>query len=352
MRICVTGAGGAIGGHLVKALLADGHRVRAVDIKKSKDWWQIHPEAENWMSCDLSITVNALRAVEDMEWVYDLSEHMGGISFITHSKVECAESILIGIELLRASALLGVSRFFFASSACVYPTHIQKHRERLNVAPVLALREDQAWPALPEEGYGFSKLYMEELCSHYAEDYELEVRIARYHNIFGPPCSWGDGKEKSPAALCRKVAEAVLTDRRSVEMWGDGRQIRSYLHVSDCVAGTIALMESDHTDPINIGSDRAVTLNQLLTIVQDVAGVNLHCYYDPHGPQGVDARNADISLVKDVLGWEPKITLEDGIAELYHWIKEQVNNGPLGSLSTSASRVDNEPMVATIGGSA
>lgn len=345
MRIAVAGAGGFIGGHLVRALLDQGHDVRAADIKAPEGWWQIHGDATNLFRHDLRNPLHAANLTHDVQWCYDLAEHMGGISFIEANKVDCAESIEIGIALLHAATAAGVTRFFFASSACVYPTHIQKREGNLHSLQIVHdLKEEDAWPALPEEGYGFSKLYMEELCRHYADTYGLEVRIARYHNVYGSPGSWNDGKEKSPAALCRKVAEAAHHFQPAVEVWGNGRQIRSYLHVADCVRGTIALMESDYAFPMNIGSDRAVTINQLLSIIESEAMVLLDRTYNMAGAQGVDGRNADITLAKNVLDWEPEISLEDGIALLYDWINQQVIKG---AFSGAASGADSGPQQPT-----
>lgn len=320
MKIAVCGAGGFIGGHLVKALRDEGHYVRACDIKGSADWWQIHQGVKNAFHLDLTSPANARYATAGMDYVYDLAEHMGGIHFIEHNKVDCAESIQIGITLLRSCIRNDVKRFFFASSACVYPTHIQRSRPHA----VPGLKEEDAWPALPEEGYGFSKLYMEELCRHYAETYGLEVRVARYYNIFGSPGSWNDGKEKSPAALCRKVAES----RGEIEIWGSGGQVRSYLHVEDCVRGTTDLMDYEGASPgpVNIGSDRSVSINELVDMIEKIAGKRLNRVYNPTGSQGVGARNADISLAKQLLDWEPRVSLEDGLEELYHWIERQVKN--------------------------
>lgn len=321
MKVVVAGAGGMIGGHLVKRLLQDGHSVRAVDIKSPRDWWQIHRglKAQNWGSRDLSKLNNALDAVNGSDYVFDLAENMGGIGYITENRVDCAESIEIGINLLRASERCGVKRFFFSSSACVYNTALQQ-------SGMYSLKEDDAWPAQPEDGYGFAKLYMEELCRHYSEERGVETRVARYHNVYGPPCSWNDGKEKSPAALCRKVAEAE--DTSEIEIWGDGSQIRSYLHVDDCVEGTLALMDSDMNTPINIGSDRAVTIFELATMIEYIAGKDLDHRYNMQGAQGVVGRNADITMAKATLDWEPKVSLEDGLTQLYAWIKEQVLSGP------------------------
>lgn len=325
MKVLVAGGGGAIGGYLVKTLLDQGHDVRSVDIKPISQWWQVQHKAHNYSMVDLSKEVSARAAVEGAEWVFDLAENMGGIGYIESNRIGCAESIEIGINLLRASAQLGIKRFFFSSSACVYPTHLQTADLSTGVSAVRDLAESDAWPARPEEGYGFSKLYMEELCRHYQEELGMETRVARYHNVYGPHSSWNDGKEKSPAAICRKVAEAVHTGTNQIEVWGTGRQVRSYLHVKDCVAGTITLMESDHREPINIGTEDAVTIDQLISITETVAGVRLERRYDLDAAIGVASRNADISAAKKMLGWSPQISLEDGIDHLYSWISRQVS---------------------------
>jgi nucleoside-diphosphate-sugar epimerase len=314
--------------------------VRAVDIKPRVEWWQIHDKAHNWTRTDLRVPHLADHAVADADQVYDLAEKMGGIGYITSHRVECAESVEIGINLLRAASAYHVKRFFYASSACVYPTDLQGYEETQGLTMIPKLQEIDAWPAQPEEGYGFAKLYMEELCRHYAEERGLQVRVARYHNIYGPYSSWGDGKEKSPAAICRKAAEAVVSGIHNIEIWGDGRQVRSYLHVSDCVDATIALMNSDYGKPINIGSDRAITINELVSIVEDIIGIQLGRFYDHNGPRGVAGRNADIRLVKQVLDWEPRVSLEQGLESLYGWISSEL-------LSNVASDARNAPRGAT-----
>jgi nucleoside-diphosphate-sugar epimerase len=271
--------------------------------------------------------------------VYDLAERMGGIGYIESHRVDCAESIEIGINLLRASAKHGVERFFFSSSACAYPTDMQSIHNTHQMTAVPQLREEDAWPAQPEDGYGFAKLYMEELCRHYTEERGLITRVARYHNVYGPPGSWNDGKEKSPAALCRKVAEAVINGTDSIELWGDGRQVRSYMHVSDCVEGTIKLMNSDVPHPINLGSDRAISIEELLTIIEGVAGVKLKRFHDMNGFQGVGGRNADITLARSILRWEPRISLEKGLPGLYRWIFSNVALGADSELQETTTEV-------------
>lgn len=260
----------------------------------------------------------AVDAVDGAEWVFDLSEVMGGIGFIESNRIACAESVEIGVNLLRAASRCGVERFFFSSSACVYPTHLQA------MADGYRLREVEAWPARPEAGYGFQKLYMEELCRSYREERGLETRVARYHNVYGPFSSWNDGKEKSPAAICRKVAEAKLKGTGTVEVWGDGSQRRSYLFVDDCVDATVALMASDHSEPVNVGSERDVSVDELVSLVEAIAGVTLARTYDTRAPQGVRGRSADLTVVRAVLGWEPSRSLEKGLAALYGWVESQV----------------------------
>ena len=319
MKVGCVGAGGMIGGALVARLLADGHEVRATDIKGLNDWWQVHEAAHNWGHIDASRRHEAAFAVYGCDWVFDLAENMGGIAWISSERVACSESIEIGINLLRESARAGVRRFFFASSACVYNTAIQGHTD------VRGLKETDAWPAQPEEGYGLCKLYMEELCRHYQEDGLLDTRIARFHNVYGPPCSWNDGKEKSPAALARKVAEAKHTGSGKIEIWGDGRQSRSYCYLDDCVDGTLRLMAADFHDPLNIGSDDLITVNQLVSIFEEIAGVELERIYNLDAPQGVRGRNADLTLCRQVLGWEPPTFLVHGLQRLYEWIETQVS---------------------------
>lgn len=325
MRITVTGGGGMIGGHLVSALLDQGHKVRAVDIKPKVKWWQWHDKAENWAQMDCSRYEVAEVSVRGAQHVYNLAEDMGGIGYITENVIACAESIQIGIAVLKAAVRMDVERLFFSSSACVYPTHLQTGNH--DFGRWLGLREFDAWPAEPEDGYGFSKLYMEKLCQYYQEAGRLQTRVARYHNVFGSFGSWNDGREKAPAAICRKVAEAKHNETGLIDVWGNGDQLRSYLHVSDCVEGTIALMNSDITEPLNIGSDYSVTVNELIDVVEHEAELfsgELQRLYDPSKPQGVHARNADLTLVREKLGWEPKLTLEEGIAETYRWIEKLV----------------------------
>lgn len=331
MKILVAGAGGMIGGHLVNRLVNDGHEVRAVDLKPKGEWWQVNPKAtHNFGTYDLRNYKNACQAANGVDQIYDLAEDMGGIGYITSHLVDCSRSIEIGMNLLRAAEYNRVPRFFFSSSACVYNTDLQfvaHPGAGLHVGGEFAgsvqpgLKESDAWPARPEEGYGLSKLYMEKMCEYYEYEGRLETRVARYHNVFGPAGSWNDGKEKAPAAICRKVYDGIHSNGK-IEIWGDGKQLRSYLNVLDCIDGTVKLMNSDYPWPMNIGSDYCVSVDDLVTAVEQVANVKLERTYVP-GAKGVDARNADLSLAKKELDWEPQLTLHTGLKMLYHWIREQ-----------------------------
>ncbi len=315
--VLVTGAGGFIGGHLVGRLLAEGRRVKAVDVKPRRDWWQWHEGAVNRPCMDLRSGVHAWSAVEGCREVYDLAADMGGMGFIESHKLDCMRSALIGLQLLEASARVGVQRFFFSSSACVYPGYRQEW------ADLPALRESDAYPADPEDGYGWEKLFIERLCRHYGEETPMQVRVARYHNVYGEAGSWTGGREKAPAAICRKVAEAKLAGTREIDIWGDGEQTRSFMFVDDCVEGTLRIMASDCHEPLNLGSDRLVTINQLVAMVQAIAGTDLRVVH-VKGPLGVRGRNSDNALLRSRIGWEPQVTLEEGLERTYRWVADQV----------------------------
>jgi GDP-D-mannose 3',5'-epimerase len=288
-RVLVAGGGGFIGGHLVKSLLEDGVEVRAADLKPLDEWWQLHPGVES-VQLDLSDREAALQATRGVDEVYDLAADMGGMGFIENNKAACMLSVLTGTHLLLGARDNGVGRFFFASSACVYAAEHQTSPD------VVALKESDAYPAMPEDGYGWEKLFTERLCRHFHEDFGLETRIARYHNVYGPNGSWTGGREKAPAAICRKVAQAALTGDRRIEVWGDGLQTRSFMFVDDCVYGTRRLMDSNVREPINIGSSELVTINGLIDIVSDIAGIEVDRSHDLTAPQGVRGRNSDNTL--------------------------------------------------------
>jgi nucleoside-diphosphate-sugar epimerase len=316
-RILVTGAGGFIGGHLVRDLLDQGATVRAVDRKPAGEWFQRFDEAEN-LELDLSLRESCFAATEGVGQVYNLAADMGGMGFIELNKALCMLSVLINTHLLEASREQGVERFLFSSSACVYAADKQTEAE---VSP---LREEDAYPAMPEDGYGWEKLFSERMCRHFTEDFGLDTRVVRYHNVYGPEGTYDGGREKAPAAICRKVAQAKLSGDHEIEVWGDGEQTRSFTFITDCVHGTKALMASGHTDPVNLGSAELVTINQLIDIVEEIAGIEVERKYDLSAPQGVRGRNSDNTQLRAALGWEPGVTLKDGLARTYAWIYDRL----------------------------
>ena len=318
--IVVTGAGGFIGGHLVADLRRRGFgRIRAVDVKPESEWFQIMDEADN-RRLDLRELEASRTAVEDAQAVFNLASDMGGMGFIEANKALCMLSVLINTHLLVAARAAGVERYFYASSACVYAAEKQISPE------VEPLRESDAYPAMPEDGYGWEKLFSERMCRHFCEDFALETRAGRYHNVYGPHGTFAGGREKAPAAICRKVAEAKLTGCSEIEIWGDGRQTRSFTYIDDCLEGTWRLMTSDVTEPLNIGSSELVTIDELVTIVERIAGAKLRRKYDMSAPQGVRGRNSDNTLVRESLGWEPSVNLEEGLERTYRWIYDQLAN--------------------------
>ncbi len=318
MRVVVAGGGGFIGGHLVRTLLSDGHAVRAVDVKPIEEWWQVHADAENRASTDLMSADACLSSTENVDQVYNLAADMGGMGFIENNKAACMLSVLISTQLLQAAVANGAQRLFYASSACVYAADHQTSTD------VTALREADAYPAMPEDGYGWEKLFSERMARHFSEDFGLETRVARYHNVYGPQGSWFGGREKAPAALCRKVAECVVSGESEIQVWGDGEQTRSFMFVDDCVEGSRRLMASDIDEPINIGSSELVSINGLIDIISDIAGITVDRVHDLSAPQGVRGRNSDNTLILDRLGWEPTTTLRAGLEVTYGWIFEQV----------------------------
>lgn len=321
MKILVAGAGGFIGGHLTQKLLELNHEVIAVDIKPFKDWYQLSQNSVNIIS-DLSLIENALLYSRDVEQIYNLAADMGGMGFIENNKAKCMESVLINTHLLKAAKQNSINKFFFSSSACVYASF---HQNTLNVDP---LKEGDAYPADPEDGYGWEKLFSERMCRHFLEDYKIETRVARYHNVYGPFGTYQGGREKVPAAACRKVIEAVKSGSYEIEIWGDGNQLRSFTYISDCLEGTLRLMNSDYSSPLNIGSSEMISINQLYETIIEVNGLPYGKFkftHDLTAPQGVRGRSSNNEECRRVLNWEPKINFATGIKTTFEWIAEELN---------------------------
>jgi GDP-D-mannose 3',5'-epimerase len=316
-KIVVCGAGGFIGGHLVADLLQQGATVRGVDVKPLPEWFQLFPKAEN-RQLDLRESKDADEAVAGMEIVYNLAADMGGMGFIENNKALCMLSVLINTHLLRAAKDANAQRFFYASSACVYTADKQTSPD------VTALKEEDAYPAMPEDGYGWEKLFSERMCRHFREDFGLTTRIARYHNVYGPHGTYDGGREKAPAAICRKVIEAKLSGKPEIEIWGDGEQTRSFQWIDDCVKGTQMILEGDYADPLNLGSNELVTINQLVDMAEEIAGLKLRRRYNLSAPKGVNGRNSDNTLIRSIFNWEPSTRLRDGLERTYRWIYDQM----------------------------
>lgn len=314
VKVLVTGAGGFIGHHLTNYLKKRGYWVRGVDIKEPEFETSAADEFE---LLDLSRSENCLKATREIDEVYGLAANMGGIGFIEENKaVIVRDNTLINLQSIEASRVNDVKRYLYTSSACIYPGYRQKETD---VAP---LKEEHAYPADAEDGYGWEKLYMERVCRHYREDFGLDTRVVRFHNIFGPLGTYDGGREKSPAAICRKIA--VARDVDEIEVWGDGQQTRSYCYISDCVEGIFRLMRSDYHEPLNLGQDRMISINELVDIVAALAGKKISKRYDVTKPQGVRGRNSDNTRLREVLNWEPEVSLEDGLSTTYAWIAEQI----------------------------
>jgi GDP-D-mannose 3',5'-epimerase len=318
-KIVVAGAGGFIGGHLVKDLVKSGQKVRAVDIKPLNEWYQVLPEVDN-LVLDLRLKENCYTAVNGYNEIFNLAADMGGMGFIENNKAACMISVLINTHLLMASKDSGLERFFYASSACVYNGDKQTDPDNPG------LKESDAYPALAEDGYGWEKLFSERMCRHFSEDFGLITRVARFHNVYGPFGTYDGGREKAPAAICRKVIEAGISGKKEIIIWGDGHQTRSFMYIDDCMKGVQDIMYSNIEEPINLGSSEMVSINQLVDIVEDIAGYKLERKYDLDAPKGVRGRNSENTLIRKYLGWEPSIPLRTGMKKTYDWIKEQLTD--------------------------
>ena len=320
-KILIVGAGGFIGGHLVKRLLDDGNYIVAVDIKPREYWFQEFEKAENHFSMDMKDIGNCRKVTKNIDYVFNMACNMGGMGFIENNKAECMQSVLINTNLLISCKETSVERYFFSSSACAYNKTKQQ-----NVF-IEGLRETDAYPADPEDGYGWEKLFSERMCRHFMEDYGLQVRVARYHNIYGPFGTYDGGREKAPAALCRKIIKAKKNNKYEIEVWGDGMQTRTFLYVDDCIEGTLRLFESDYSEPVNIGSDEQVSINQMIEIIEGISGVKkLNRVYQLDKPKGVRGRSSNNDLVKKILNWSYKIKLREGLKKTYNWISAEINN--------------------------
>ncbi len=317
-RIVVCGGGGFIGGHLIADLRRQGFtNLCSVDIKPVGDWYQVFPDVEN-LVLDLQKIEACEQAVKGAKTIYNLAADMGGMGFIENNRALCMLSVLINTHLLMAAKPVGVDRFFYASSACVY------NGEKQTDPNLTALKESDAYPALPEDGYGWEKLFSERMCRHFREDFGMITRVARFHNVYGPFGTYDGGREKAPAAICRKVIEAKLSGKHEIEIWGDGHQTRSFMYIDDCLHGIQAITASEIIEPINLGSSEMVSINQLVDIAEDIAGIKLKRSYNLKAPKGVNGRNSDNTLIKKLLGWEPNVKLRVGLEKTYNWIESQI----------------------------
>ena len=316
-NILVTGAGGFIGGHISKELIARGYNVRCVDIKPFDKWHQMFDSCENFQ-LDMTIKENCFEMCKNMNEVINMACNMGGMGFIENNKALCMLSVLVNTHMLMACKATEVRKYFFSSSACAYNTDLQKNPK------IKGLKESDAYPAMPEDGYGWEKLFSERMCQHFLDDYELDVKVARYHNIFGPNGTYDGGREKAPAALCRKTIECIIEKRETIDIWGDGNQTRSFLYIDDCVDATLKLLNSQYHGPINIGSEEQVSINEMLDKIEKISQVKLNRNYQLDKPKGVNGRNSDNTLIRKTLGWDAKTTLYEGLEKTYSWIENEI----------------------------
>lgn len=315
-KVVIAGGGGFIGGHLAKRMIELECEVICIDIKPLSEWWQLHEESTNIVA-DLSLKESCDRYLEGIDEVYNLASDMGGMGFIENNKALCMLNVLINTHLLMAAKDHGIKKYFYASSACVYPQHLQESTD------VIPLKEDSVYPAMPEDGYGWEKLFGERMCRHFHEDFGLEVRIARFHNVYGPHGEWQGGREKAPAAICRKVIQAIQNETYEIEIWGDGEQVRSFMYIDDCIEGIYRLMSSNFSEPLNVGNNELVTINALVDVLENKLKVTFKRNYKLDAPLGVRGRNSDNQLINSELGWEPSCKIEIGLKRLYEWISSK-----------------------------
>ena len=319
MKCLIAGAGGFIGGHLMKRLQLDGHEIICADIKPVSLWFQVSDKNKN-LSVDLKDFNNCLQVCDGVDYIFNLACNMGGMGYIENNKAECMLSVLINTNLLRAGLQNKISKYYFSSSACVY------NASKQNDTFIDGLKEEDAYPAMPEDGYGWEKLFSERMCRHFYEDFGLDVRIARYHNIYGPEGTYDGGREKAPAALCRKIINAKLKKEKNIEVWGDGKQTRSFLYIDDCIEATMSVFNSDFTDVFNIGSEEQVSINQMIDKIEKIADHKVERKYDISKPKGVRGRSSDNSLINSKINWSPKFSLNDGLEKTYNWIYSSIVN--------------------------
>ena len=316
-KYLVCGAGGFIGGHLVDSLLKDGHEVICADVKPLEYWFQLHDECKNF-SLDLKEIENCEQVITGVEYVYNMACNMGGMGFIENNKAECMLSVLINTNLLRTCVKHKVKKYFFSSSACVY------NGSKQSSTFVEGLKEEDAYPAMPEDGYGWEKLFSERMCRHFFEDFGLETRVARYHNVYGPMGTYDGGREKAPAALSRKIINAKINGEKKIDVWGDGEQTRSFMFIDDCIEGTKKLFNSDCREVLNIGSEEQVSINQMIEIIEDISSVKVQKNYQLDKPKGVRGRNSNNDLIRSAIGWDAQISLSNGLKTTYQWIENQI----------------------------
>ncbi len=318
-NVLVVGAGGFIGGHLVKKLLDNGNKVIASDIKPKEYWFQDFEKAQNFYETDMKNMENCIKVTKGADYVFNMACNMGGMGFIENNKAECMQSVLINTNLLIACKDHGIKKYFFSSSACAY--NVSKQQDTF----IEGLKEEDVYPADPEDGYGWEKLFSERMCRHFMEDYGIQVRIARYHNIYGPFGTYDGGREKAPAAICRKVIDAKINNKKEIDVWGDGKQTRTFLFIDDCLDGTLRLFDSDYAQPVNIGSDEQVSINQMIDMIEDIANYkDLKKKYQLDKPKGVRGRSSNNVLIKKILNWSYGISLKDGLTKTYKWIESEM----------------------------